>query len=223
MSYLNKGQWASDKVAGNLSLYTHGNLSIFCLDWNWWEESSNQYKSKYFDYLNYFIITLTNYCQTPVQSDSTVQVSRTRSLLCFPPVTRTSNNPHQNLPAGSVLQTWNLAPRLNSQNQDQVMCYRWSVTILRMVTNHSKDGHQPFQGWSPTIQNLPLGSVLQTLNLAHNIDSQNQDQVNCHGWSATIPRMVTHHPKDVRPPSKINQKELYYTLGIWHLYLTHKI
>ena len=26
----------------------------------------------------------------------------------------------KNLPEGSVLQTWNLAPRLNSQNQDQV-------------------------------------------------------------------------------------------------------
>ena len=32
------------------------------------------------------------FCQTPVQSDSPVQVSRTRSWLCFPCVTRTTNN-----------------------------------------------------------------------------------------------------------------------------------
>ena len=29
--------------------------------------------------------------------------------------------------------------------------------------------------------------------------------------------MVTHHPKDGHPPSKINQKEEYYRLEIWHL------
>ena len=36
----------------------------------------------------------------------------------FPPsqVTTTSNSPHQNLPEGSVLQTWYFAHRLNSQN-----------------------------------------------------------------------------------------------------------
>ena len=37
----------------------------------------------------------------------------------FPPsqeVTTTSNNPHQNLPEGSVIQAWNLGLRLNSQN-----------------------------------------------------------------------------------------------------------
>ena len=45
----------------------------------------------------------------------------------------------------------------------------------------------------------------------------------CHGWSATIPRMVTHHPKDGHPPFKIYQKDLYYRLEIWHLDLTHKI
>ena len=31
----------------------------------------------------------------------------------------------------------------------------------------------PFQGWSPTIQNLQEGSVLKTLNLAHKLNSQN--------------------------------------------------
>ena len=45
------------------------------------------------------------------------------------------------------------------------------------------------------------------------------------GWSATITRMVTHHPKDGHPPSKIKiyQNEMYYRLGIWHLDLIHKI
>ena len=35
------------------------------------------------------VIGIKIYCQTPVQSDSTVQVSRTRSWLCFPLVTTT--------------------------------------------------------------------------------------------------------------------------------------
>ena len=37
--------------------------------------------------------------------------------------------------------------------------------------------------------------------------------------------MVTHHPKDGHPPSKIEiyQNEMYYRLGIWHLDLIHKI
>ena len=46
---------------------------------------------------------------------------------------------------------------------------------------------------------------------------------NCYGWSATIPIMVTHHPMDGYPPSKIYQKEAYYGLGIWRLDLYHKI
>ena len=29
------------------------------------------------------------------------------------------------------------------------------------------DGQPPYPGWSPTIQNLPEGCVLQTLNLAY--------------------------------------------------------
>ena len=41
--------------------------------------------------------------------------------------------------------------------------------------------------------------------------------------SPTITRMVTHHPEDGHPPSKIFQKEVYYRLGIWHLDSTHKI
>ena len=43
------------------------------------------------------------------------------------------------------------------------------------------------------------------------------------GWSLTIPWMVIHHPKDGHPPSKIFQKEVYYRLEIFHRDLTHKI
>ena len=39
----------------------------------------------------------------------------------------------------------------------------------------------------------------------------------CDGWSATIPRMVTHHSKDGHPPSKIYQKEEYYRLEIFFI------
>ena len=37
--------------------------------------------------------------------------------------------------------------------------------------------------------------------------------------------MVTYHPKDGHPPSKIKiyQNEVYYRHGIWHLDLLHKI
>ena len=83
--------------------------------------------------------------------------------------------------------------------------------------------HPSSQGWSPTIQNTPKGIVLQTWNLASRINLQNLDQVKCHGWSVTIPRMVTYHPNDSHPPFKIYQKEVYYRLKIWHLGLTHKI
>ena len=40
---------------------------------------------------------------------------------------------------------------------------------------------------------------------------------NFHGWSPTIPRMVTHQPRMVT-----HQKEVYYSLGILDLDLTHK-
>ena len=77
-----------------------------------------------------------------------------------------------------------------------------------MVTNHSKDGHQPSKIYHKEVFYRLL---------------QNQDLVNCHGWSATIPMMVTHHPKDGHPQAKIYQKEEYYRLEIWSLDLTHKI
>ena len=65
-----------------------------------------------------------------LSNSSTVQVSRTRTWLCFPPSQQ--KYPHQNLPEGSTLQTWNLALRLNSQ-----------------VTT-AMDGHLLSLGWSPT-------------------------------------------------------------------------
>ena len=51
------------------------------------------------------------------------------------------------------IQTWNLALRLNSQNQLQVTTaidghlpsLGWSLTIPRMVTHHSYFGHEPSQ------------------------------------------------------------------------------
>ena len=73
------------------------------------------------------------------------------------------------------------------------------------------DGQPPSLGWSPIIQNPPEGSVLQTSNLAHGLNSQNQNQVKCRmvspqlqnghqpskGWSPTMQRMVTHYPKSI--------------------------
>ena len=53
--------------------------------------------------------------------------------------------------------------------------------------------------------------------------TKNQNQVQFHGWSATIPRMVAHHSKDGHPTSKIFQKEELYRLEISHHDLTHKI
>ena len=38
-----------------------------------------------------------------------------------------------------------------------------------------------------------------------------------------ISRMVTNHPKDGHPQSKIYQREVYNRLGIWHINITHKI
>ena len=67
-----------------------------------------------------------------------------------------------------------------------------------MVSHHLHDGHPPSQGWSTPIQNIPERIVLQPWNLVSRIDQQNLDQVKCHGWSATIPRMVTHHSKPTR-------------------------
>ena len=42
-----------------------------------------------------------------------------------------------------------------------------------------------------------------------------KDQVKCHGWSTTMPRMVTHHSKDGNLALKIYQKEEYLKFGIY--------
>ena len=52
----------------------------------------------------------------------------------------------------------------------------------------------------------PEGIVLQTWNLVSRIDQQNLDQVKGHGWSAIIPRMVTHHSKSTRRKSTTDLK-----------------
>ena len=76
----------------------------------------------------------------------------------------------QNIPEGSVLQTWNfapegsllqtlnLAPRHNSQNED------WVPTAMddQLPSYHHQDGTPPSKGWPFTIQNLPEENVLQT-------------------------------------------------------------
>ena len=107
-----------------------------------------------------------SFCQTPVQSDSTAQVSQTISWLCFPPVTtttrtRTRRTPHQNPPEGSVLLHYRLAI--------------WHKDLTHKIKTmwSAMDGQPPSRGWSSTIQNLPEGSVLQTFNLAPRLSSQN--------------------------------------------------
>ena len=54
------------------------------------------------------------------KSNSLVQVSRKKELILFSPCRnkkkKYNKNPHQNLPEGSELHTWNLEQRLNLQN-----------------------------------------------------------------------------------------------------------
>ena len=71
-----------------------------------------------------------------------------------------------------------------------------------MVTYHLKDGHpQPKDGHPSE------GSVLETWNLAPRLKLKKiTPGDNCHGWSPTMPRMVTHQPEDD-----------HYRLGIWYL------
>ena len=114
--------------------------------------------------------------------------------LSFPPVPRRKSNPHQNQPERSLQQTCNHKIKT-----------RWSAP----------DGQPQSQGWSPTIQNIPEGRVLQTWNLALELTNKIRTR-----WSAL---MVSHDCKDGQSPSKIYQKEVYNRLGIWHLDLTHKI
>ena len=76
-----------------------------------------------------------------------------------------------------------------------------------MVSQHNQDGHPPFKGWLPTIQNLTEGNVLQTFNLAHRPNPQNKDQMTTamdgwlpsRGWSPIIPGMGTCQPQVGHP------------------------
>ena len=108
----------------------------------------------------------------------------------------------QNLPEGIVLQAWNLASRPNSQNNEQVTTVRdsqspskgWSPTIQRMVTHHSKSTRRKciidlkFGTW-PQLTKLKPGAVRMVS--PHLKDGHQPTK----GWSPTIQRMVTHHPK----------------------------
>ena len=86
---------------------------------------------------------------------------------------------------GSIIQTRNLALRLNSQDKDQVTTARnghlssrvWSPTNLRMVT-HQKEVYYRLGIWH--------------LDLTHKTMTR---------WQ--LPWMVTYHPLDGHPPSKI--------------------
>ena len=52
-----------------------------------------------------------------LRNSTELQLDRVGVDFVFPPSQLTTkNNPRQNQPEGSVLQTWNLAHRLNSQN-----------------------------------------------------------------------------------------------------------
>ena len=69
-----------------------------------------------------------------------------------------------------------------------------------MVMYYPKDGRPPSQGWSPTRRKfdtiMGFGIYIELRKLII-------------GWSPTNPKMV-------------NQKEVNYRLGIWHLPLSHK-
>ena len=87
-------------------------------------------------------------------------------------------------PEGSIMQTRNLALRLNSQNKDQVTTARnghlssrvWSPTNLRMVT-HQKDVYCRLGIWH--------------LDLTQKTKTRGQ-----------LPGMVTYHPGDGHPPTQ---------------------
>ena len=55
--------------------------------------------------------------------------------------------------------------------------YRLTYYTTKLtVSHHPQEDQPPSQGWSPTIQNLPKGSVQQTWNLAPRLNSQIQDK-----------------------------------------------
>ena len=71
----------------------------------------------WFNYNNYDeVIRYDDIVKLQSKLNSSVQVKSDKELTLFSPRHNNKNNPHQNLPQGSILKTWNLAHRLNSQN-----------------------------------------------------------------------------------------------------------
>ena len=73
-----------------------------------------------------------------------------------------------------------------------------------MVTNHSKDGHQPSKIYQ---KDEFYKLAIWHLDITHKINTRSSVV-----WSATIPRMDSHHPMEGHPQSKIRQKEVFYYL-----------
>ena len=106
---------------------------------------------------------------------STAQSKSDKELTLFSPCHNNNNknnnkkkkkNPHQNLPERSVLQTWNLEHRLNSQNQDLTHppCDGHpSRTISRLLTHHPKDSHQSNSTRSSTLAQPSLLELFSCL------------------------------------------------------------
>ena len=84
------------------------------------------------------------------------------------------------------LQIWQLHFTLKTITRWQLPC---------MVTYHSLGGRPQTLGWSPTrrkcTSNLEFGNYTLLTKLTPGD--------NCHEWSPTILRMVTHQPKDGHP------------------------
>ena len=80
------------------------------------------------------------------------------------------------------------------------------LQLLWMVSYHPENGCPPTKGWSPTKRKCTTDMEFGTYTLLTKLTPGD----NCHGWSPTISRMVTHH------------KDVYYRLGIWHLHISHK-
>ena len=106
------------------------------------------------------------------------------------------SHPIQNLTEGSVLQTCNLAHRLNHKIKT-----RWQWPSV--VSYHSLDGHPPSQGqgWSPSIPRLRM--FTQNLQNGHPASP---------GWAPINLMLVTHYSKS---PSQM----LLPSFPIAHFYI----
>ena len=75
-----------------------------------------------------------------------------------------------------------------------------------MVSHYLQDGHPPSKNYRHGIWHIDLTHKIR--NIARMVTKHRQDghppskiyqkAVKCDGWSATIPRMVTHYPKPTR-------------------------